>query len=128
MQTTRQMVSAVRSGRRTAYSEVYATLARRVGISLTSSLRSAFHVSYAACMRTQTPAPSPNNLPSRTATAGDTGLRSRKMLAGDAEKLCNLGFCPAGGWNHILPQQGAGMGRTTIRITLGNMNHDDFPQ
>src|SRR6516164_987703 len=35
------------------------------------------------------------NLPSRTATAGDTGLRS--MLAGDAEKSCNLGFCPAGG-------------------------------
>jgi hypothetical protein len=31
------------------------------------------------CMRTQTPAPSPNNLPSRTATAGDTGLRSRKI-------------------------------------------------
>ena len=41
------------------------------------------------------------NLPSRTATVGDTGLRS--MLAGDAEKSCNLGFCPAGGWNHILP-------------------------
>src|SRR5262249_21848066 len=48
------------------------------------------------------------------------------MLAGDAEKVCNLGFCPAGCWNHILPQQGGGMGRTTIRITLGNMTHDDF--
>jgi hypothetical protein len=50
----------------------YAALTRSVGILLTSSLRSAFHVSYAACMRIQTPAPSPNNLPSRTATAGDT--------------------------------------------------------
>jgi hypothetical protein len=56
-----------------------AAFARRVGILLTSSLRSAFQVSYAACMRTQTPAPSPNSLPRRTATAGDTGLRSRKM-------------------------------------------------
>ena len=109
---------------RTAYSEIYATLVRRVGISLTSSLRSAFHVSYAACMRTQTPAPSPNNLPSRTATAGDTGLRS--MLAGDAEKSCNLGFCPAGGWNYILPQQGAGMGRATIRMPSGGVNHNNF--
>jgi hypothetical protein len=48
------------------------------------------------------------------------------MLAGDAEKLCNLGFCPAGGWNHILPQQSAGVGRTTIRIPLGDMNHNGF--
>ena len=75
-------------------------------------------------MRTQTPAPSPNNLPSRTATAGDTGLRS--MLAGDAEKSCNLGFCPAGGWNYILPQQGAGMGRATIRMPSGGVNHNNF--
>ena len=60
-------------------SEVYVALARKVGILLTSSLRSAFHVSYAACMRTQAPAPSPNNLPRRTATAGETGLCSRKI-------------------------------------------------
>jgi hypothetical protein len=33
----------------------------------------------AACMRTQTPAPSRINLPRRTAIAGDTGLRSRNM-------------------------------------------------
>ena len=39
---------------------------------LTFSLRSAFHVSYAACMRAQTPALSPNNLPNRTATVRDT--------------------------------------------------------
>jgi hypothetical protein len=45
---------------------------------MTSSLRSAFHVSYPARMRTQTLAP-PNNLPNRTVTVGDTGLRSRKM-------------------------------------------------
>jgi hypothetical protein len=64
------------------------------------------------------------NLPSRTATAGDTGLRS--MLAGDAEKSCNLGFCPAGGWNYILPQQGAGMGRATIRMPSGGVNHNNF--
>jgi hypothetical protein len=80
-------------------------------------------------MRTQIPAPSPNNLPSRTATAGDTGLRSRKiveMLTGDAKKLCDLGFGPASRWNHILPQQSARMDRTTTRITFSNMNHDDL--
>ncbi len=71
---------------------------------LTSSLRSAFHVSYAACMRTHTPAPSPNNLPSRTAMAGDTGLRSRNSkclvdhdlangaAAGNAEHLTKRHF------------------------------------
>ena len=32
-----------------------------------------------------------------------------EMLAGDAEKLWDLGFGPAGRWNHILPQQSAGM-------------------
>jgi hypothetical protein len=44
-------------------------ISTKVGILLTSSLLSATHVSYAARIRTQTPAPSPNNLPSRTATA-----------------------------------------------------------
>ena len=65
-------------GRRLADSKIYAALIRSVRILLTSSLRSAFHVSWEACMRIQTPSPSPNNLPSRTAIAGDTGLRSRK--------------------------------------------------
>ncbi len=58
-------------------------------------------------MRTQTPAPSPNNLPSRIATAGDTGFARAKYRkdAGVAEKLRDLGFSPASRWNHILPQQ-----------------------
>src|ERR1700761_2650582 len=38
-------------------------------------------VSQAAGLRTQTPAPSPNNLPRRTATAGETGLRSFKTTS-----------------------------------------------
>jgi hypothetical protein len=42
----------------------------------------------------------------------------KDMLARDAEKLCKLGFCPGGGWNHILPQQGARMCRAPIQITL----------
>jgi hypothetical protein len=46
------------------------------------------------------------------------------MLAGDAEQLGNLGFGPASGWNHILPQQSAGMGRTTTPITFDDMNDD----
>ena len=47
-----------------------------------------------------------------------------EMLAGDAEQLGNLGFGPASGWNHILPQQSAGMGRTTTPITFDDMNDD----
>src|SRR5450631_2779250 len=43
------------------------------------SLRSAFQVSYALCIRAQTPAPSPNSLPRRTATVGETGLRSLRI-------------------------------------------------
>jgi hypothetical protein len=113
-------------------SRIYATFARRVGILLTSSSRSAFQVSYAACMRTQTPAPSPNSLPMRTATAGDTGLRSPKIsyrcVPGDPEELCNLGLCSSGGRNHILPQQSAGMCRTTIGIAFSNVNHLHLPQ
>src|SRR5262249_46222236 len=56
---------------------------------LPSSLRSTFHVSYAACMRTHTRAPSPNNLPSRTATARDImviGLRYVKYRRDAAGK------------------------------------------
>jgi hypothetical protein len=66
-----------------------------------------------------------NNLPRQTAMAGDTALRSRKISyrcwREDAEKLCDLSFGPAGSWNHVLPQQSAGMGRATIRITSGGV-------
>ena len=97
-----------------------------MGILLTSSLRSALQVSYAACMRTHTPAPSPNSLPQ----PNRYGRRDRfalvqniiQMLTGDAEELRNLGLCPASGWNNILAQQSAGMGWTASRITLGDMN------
>ena len=34
---------------------------------------------YALCIRAQTPAPSPNSLPSRTATVAETGLRSLRI-------------------------------------------------
>jgi hypothetical protein len=43
-----------------------------------------------------------------------------EMLGGDAKKLRNLGFGPACRWNHILPQQSAGMGRAATRVTFGN--------
>jgi hypothetical protein len=32
-----------------------------------------------------------------------TSNSSSATLAGDAEQLGDLGFGPAGGWNHILP-------------------------
>lgn len=47
-----------------------------------------------------------------------------EMLARDAEQLGDLGFGPPCGWNHILAQQSAGMGRAPTRITFGNMDHD----
>ena len=47
-----------------------------------------------------------------------------EVLAGDTEEPRNLSLCSASGWNDILPQQSTGMGRTPIRITLGNMNHN----
>src|SRR5437763_11712657 len=46
-----------------------------------------------------------------------------EMLTGNAEKPRDLGLGPAGRRNHILPQQGARMGRTAIRVTLGDMSH-----
>src|SRR6266700_4880922 len=46
------------------------------------------------------------------------------MLAGNAEKLRNLGLGFVGRRNHVLPQQRAGMGRTAIRIALRDMSHD----
>jgi hypothetical protein len=78
-----------------------------------------FHVSHAACIRTQTPAPLPNNLPRQTAMAGDTGLRSRKIVDGK----CNLSFGPAGRWNNVLPQQRAGMRRITSRVRFRTPAH-----
>ena len=59
----------------------YATFVLIVGILLISSesSRSAFQVWSALCIRAQTPAPSPNSLPSRTATVGETGLRSLRI-------------------------------------------------
>jgi hypothetical protein len=63
-------------------------------------------------MRTQTPA-----VTEQFAEPNRHGRRNRfalaqnivEMLAGDAEQVGNFGFGPAGGWNHILPQQSAGM-------------------
>ena len=45
----------------------------RVGMSLTSISRSATQASWAACMRSQMPGPSPNSLPSRAAMDGVMG-------------------------------------------------------
>src|ERR1700746_394925 len=40
------------------------------------------------------------------------------MLAGDAGKLCDLGFAPACLWDPTLPQQSAGMSRAATRVTF----------
>jgi len=47
-----------------------------------------------------------------------------EMLAGNAEKLRNLGLGPSGRRNYVLPQQRPGMGRAPIRIALDDMSHD----
>src|SRR3954469_20983995 len=53
--------------------------ALRLGILLTSTLRSACHTSYSPCIRTQAPGPPPNSLPTRTATSGEIGFFSSMM-------------------------------------------------
>src|SRR5882724_10727493 len=79
-------------------------------------------------MRTQTPAPSPNNVPSRTTTPGETGLRSRKMSQRcwrEMPRSCAISALVfAGRRNHALPQQRAGVGRAKIRIALRYTSHD----
>jgi hypothetical protein len=82
----------------------YAALARRMGILLPSSLRSAFQVSYAPCMRTHPPAPCQTVCPAeplQQETPVCAPAKYRKDVGARCEKSCNLGFCFARGWNHI---------------------------
>ncbi len=100
-----------------------------VEILLTSCSRSACHVSYAACIRVHTPAPSPKSLPSRTAIAGETGLRSFKMSkrARDPDEPGNFYLAPPGGRDHFVAKQCARVRRAPIRIALCRIDHLQSP-
>ena len=74
-------------------------------------------------MRTQTPAPSPNSLPSRTATAGDTGLSlGQEVLAGNTEQRRDFRLGPAGRRDHFA-QQVTRMGRSPVWVVLPLLAH-----
>jgi hypothetical protein len=107
--------------------------AAMVGILLVSTSRAACQASWAACMRIHTPGPSPNSLPSRTATTGETGFRSLddvvEMLAGDPEKRGDLFLGPTGCGDHDFTQKLHRVGGASIGIAGGAvLDHDLFPQ
>ena len=106
--------------------QIYAALARRVGIDILLAL------GIPDIVRGLHTDPSSGTVTEQFTHADRCGSGHRltlaqnivQMLARDAKQLCNLSFGPPGRWNNVIPQQRTGMGRTTGRISFGSMNQN----